>query len=153
MWVRVPRESPHVPLVQRIEYSPTKRKTGVRFFHGIPHTPVVQRIEQRSSKPPIRVRFSFGVPYGSLVQLAGYRTFNPGDVGSSLTGITTCSCSPMGRGIRFKPCIVLVRIQSGVPMPGDTQAAREQLAKLSGRATGAGVRISLPRPHCGVLQR
>ena len=42
---------------------------------------------------------------------------------------------------------VLVLIQSGVPMSRDTQAEREQLAKLSGRVTGAGVRISLPRPY------
>ena len=65
----------------------------------------------------------------------------------SLLNKKTCSCIPTGRGIGLKNRTVLVRIQSGVPMSRDTQAEREQLAKLSGRVTGAGVRISLPRPY------
>ena len=65
----------------------------------------------------------------------------------SLLNKKTCSCIPTGRGIGLKNRTVLVRIQSGVPMPGDTQAVREQLAKLSVRVTGAGVRISLLPPQ------
>ena len=52
------------------------------------HAPVAQRKCTCLVSSGLSVRIRLGAPYDSLVQLEGYRTFNPGDVGSNPTGIT-----------------------------------------------------------------